>query len=70
MRAVLEEKYTEAAEKLDRDLDDVVQTAIEHKEVWAKKCVEDTGKCPEWVRCIGENVACETFGDEVAGAHR
>lgn len=59
-----------AAEKLDRDLDEVVKTALEHKEVWAGEYMKKTGKVPEWVRCIGENVACETFGEAVAGPSR
>lgn len=67
---VYEKKYLEAASKLDRDLDDVIQTAEEHKGVWAKEYLEKVGEVPEWVRCIGENVACDTFGEEVAGRQR
>ena len=44
---------------LDRDQDDVMDTVMEFKEVWEAEYRRKTGEVPEWVRCIGENVACE-----------
>lgn len=55
---------------LDRDQDDVMDTAKEFKEVWEEEYRKKTEEVPEWVRCIGENVACEMDEVAIAGPAR